>query len=61
MNRASPTRPADYYKQVLPNELASVEQRGAALFGLVSAYYAKGDYDAVVDTYNPQRPALPAA
>jgi TolA-binding protein len=50
--QAKPDEAAEYYKQVLVNGLASVEQRGAALFGIVSGYYASGDYEAVVDTYN---------
>jgi TolA-binding protein len=43
---------ATLYQQVLKTITASPEQRGAALVGYVSALYAKGDYDAVIDTYN---------
>jgi len=47
-----PDEAAALYQTVLKNATATPEQRGAALVGYVSALYAKGDYDAVIDTYN---------
>lgn len=47
-----PDDAATLYQQVLKTVTATPEQRGAALVGYVSALYAKGDYDAVIDTYN---------
>lgn len=49
------------YQQVLKNLTASPEQRGAALVGYVSSLYAKGDYDAVIDTYNRNAAVSPPA
>ena len=43
---------AGLYGEVLKNLAAAPEQRGAALVGYVSALYAKGEYDAVIDAYN---------
>ncbi len=40
------------YSSVLKNLVAPTEARGAALVGYVAALYDRGEYDAVIDTYN---------
>jgi tetratricopeptide (TPR) repeat protein len=48
------------YQGVLNDRQATDEIRGTSLVGLVTALYDKGDYDAVIDTYNRNASLLPA-
>lgn len=56
-----PEEAGELYQAVLKNLSAAPEQRGAALVGYVSSLYAKGDYDAVIDTYNRNAAVAPPA
>ncbi len=54
-----PAEAAELFNKVVENQALPADQRGAALVGLIGELYAKGDYDAVIDTNNRNASLLP--
>lgn len=54
-----PDEALKHFEDALKLTETSIENRGVALVGSVQALYAKGDYNAVIDTYNRNASVLP--
>ena len=52
---------ARYQYRALEFKELSKETRSVAVFGVIQGHYARGDYNAVVDTYVANATALPTA